>query len=96
MRKWKEDPTFTLPGLKNIIVTRWLANPFTLGAYGYRETDSDIMGITSSDLGKPLMVFGVPRVLFAGEATHDEFYSAVHGALATGAAEAMRIIDFKM
>ena len=95
MRKWKEDPTFNLPELKQIIVTRWLTNQFTLGSYGYRETDSDVAGITNSDLAKPLMVFNVPRVLFAGEAAHDEFYSAVHGAFATGAEQAMTIVEFK-
>ena len=51
------------------------------GAYGYRETDSDGLGITFSDLAEPLTYAGAPRVLFAGEATTDNYYSAVHGAV---------------
>jgi len=37
----------------------------------------------------------VPKVLFAGEATTDPYYSTVHGALDSGAREAMRIIKLK-
>jgi hypothetical protein len=51
------------------------------GAYGYRETDSDLLGITFSDLAEPLTFAGAPRVLFAGEATTDNYYSAVHSAV---------------
>ena len=39
------------------------------GGYSYREPDSDTLGITHSDLSKPLMYKGAPKVLFAGEAT---------------------------
>lgn len=35
-----------------------------------------------------------PIVQFAGEATHDHYYSTVHGAVETGWREAQRIIDF--
>jgi len=41
------------------------------------------------------MVNDVPKVLFAGEATIDEYHTAVHGALASGAREAKRILDLK-
>jgi len=44
LRKWKEDPNFNLPALKKIIVTRWFGNPYILGSYSYRQTDSDILG----------------------------------------------------
>ena len=95
MRKWKQDPTFALPELKRVIVTKWLSNPYTLGAYSYREIDSDALNITHSDLGKPLTFNNVPRVLFAGEATSEKYYTAVHGAVATGAREALRIANLK-
>jgi monoamine oxidase len=93
MRKYKKDPSFTLPALKQIIVTRWLSNEFTLGSYSFREVDSD--NIYYSDLATPVMVNDVPKVLFAGEATIDEYHTAVHGALASGAREAKRILDLK-
>ena len=37
--------------------------------------------------------FPQPVLLFAGEATHDEFYSTTHGAVFTGRREAERILD---
>ncbi len=93
MRKYKKDPSFTLPALKQIIVTRWLSNEFTLGAYSFLEVDSELLDIYNSDLAIPLVVNNVPRVLFAGEATIDEYNTAVHGALASGEREAKRILD---
>lgn len=35
----------------------------------------------------------MPIVHFAGEATHDHYYSTVHGAIETGWREAKRIAD---
>ena len=95
VRKWKQNPTFVLPALKRIIVTRWLSNPYTLGSYSYRELDSDPLDIWHSDLATPVSVNSVPKILFAGEATDDAYYSAVHGAVASGAREAQRIISRK-
>ena len=95
VRKWKQNPSFALPALKRIIVTRWLANPYTLGSYSYREVDSDTLDIWHSDLATPVSVNRVPKILFAGEATDDAYYSAVHGAVASGAREAQRIINRK-
>ena len=34
-------------------------------------------------------------ILFAGEATHDHYYSTVHGGVETGFREADRLIDFE-
>jgi hypothetical protein len=36
---------------------------------------------------------GVPRVLFAGEATTDNYYSAVHSAVASAEREVKRILE---
>ena len=95
VRKWKQNQTFVLPAVKRIIVTRWLSNPYTLGSYSYRELDSDPLDIWHSDLATPVSVNSVPKILFAGEATDDAYYSAVHGAVASGAREAQRIISRK-
>ena len=40
------------------------------------------------------MYNGAPKVLFAGEATIDEYFSAVHGAVESGAREAERLLDY--
>ena len=93
MRKYKNNPNFELPPLTRIIVTRWLSNPYTLGSYSYREVDSDSLKLSPSDLAEPLVVNNVPRVLFAGEATSDEFYTAVHGAMETAEKAAKKIVS---
>jgi hypothetical protein len=54
MRKYKSDPDFNLPALKQIMVTRWSSDPNSLGSYSYRETDSDVLKISHSDLSEPL------------------------------------------
>ena len=85
MREWEENRSFELPELKNTIVTRWLENQFTLGSYSYREVDSDPLCKSPKDLATPLKdEKGVPRVWFAGEATSEDYYTAVHGAMESG------------
>ena len=81
MKKWKNDPNFVLPQLTRVIVTRWNSNPYTMGSYSYREKDSDALKRSPSDLAEPLRVNDIPKVWFAGEATSDDFYTAVHGAM---------------
>ena len=85
MRKLNNNTSFELPQLKKTIVTKWLKNQFTLGSYSYREVDSDPLNLSPSALATPLKdEKGVPRVLFAGEATSDNYYTAVHGAMESG------------
>jgi monoamine oxidase len=38
-----------------------------------------------------LLLFQIPRIQFAGEATHEKFYSTVHGALESGIREATKL-----
>ena len=94
MRKWEKD-SFELPQLTRTIVTRWLKNPYTLGSYSYREVDSDPLNLCPSHLAEPLEVEGAPRVLFAGEATSDTHYTAVHGAMESGERAALDIVNLK-
>ena len=47
---------------------------------------------TCSDLAAPLPSEKHPHILFAGEATHDNYYSTLHAAYITGLREADRII----
>ena len=72
------QPNFDSVCFRSFTVYHFL---FFQGAYGYRETNSDGLGITFSDLAEPLTYAGAPRVLFAGEATTDNYYSTVHSAV---------------
>lgn len=52
------------------------------------------MSVWASDLAQPVCDSkGCPRLFFAGEATHDHFYSTVHGAIETGWREGNRIAE---
>jgi len=74
-----------LPAPEGYVLTRWLSDPWSRGSYSYRA-----MGGKESDrqvLAEPV----ADRLFFAGEATHEEHYGTVHGALLAGEREALRI-----
>ncbi|XP_068202521.1 uncharacterized protein [Palaemon carinicauda] len=74
----------------------WYSNPYTRGSYSFRSMNSEAMDVHASDLAEPLVdpASEIPLVCFAGEATHDCYYSTVHGALESGWREAKRLADF--
>jgi len=81
-----------IPKLKRVIQSKWKQNPYTCGSYCYvpcgtlaEEVDNMAEPILDKD-GKPI-------ILFAGEATHGQFYSSSHGALLSGKREAERILE---
>ncbi|XP_033119454.1 spermine oxidase-like [Anneissia japonica] len=95
LRKFLKDPSVPKPD--EILKTSWNTNPYFLGAYSYVAVGSS--GEDCDGLAEPLCVensnsVDVPRVLFAGEATHRTFYSTTHGALLSGEREAGRLISF--
>ena len=68
------------------VVTRWHNDTFSYGSYSYVPK-----GATANmreDLAEPVQ----NRVFFAGEATHSDYPSTVHGAYLSGEREAERII----
>ena len=74
-----------------VIQTKWFNNPLTRGSYSYVSISScsdDIDVLAEPELDDN----GSPLILFAGEATHREFYSTTHGAYLSGQREAKRII----
>jgi monoamine oxidase len=80
---------------KRILPTRWYSNPHFRGSYSFRSLTTDLLKTSARDLAQPLYnPQGKPTLLFAGEATHDHYYSTVHGAVASGFREAQRLIDF--
>ncbi|XP_049295110.1 uncharacterized protein LOC125770013 [Anopheles funestus] len=74
--------------------TSWYSNPNFRGSYTFRSMTTDLLNTSASHLAIPLTnTCGMPVVQFAGEATHDHYYSTVHGAVETGWREANRLID---
>lgn len=51
-----------------------------------------ILAFYFSDLAAPLPSEKQPRLLFAGEATHDYHYSTLHAAYMSGLREARRLV----
>ncbi|CAF0786094.1 unnamed protein product [Didymodactylos carnosus] len=90
-RKSLKNPSIPKPN--KVIRTQWFSNPCSRGSYSYVP-----VGATSrqhiKDLSRPLSVNNVPKLLFAGEATHTNYYSTVHGAYITGQQQAENLIKF--
>ncbi|KAK0057399.1 spermine oxidase [Biomphalaria pfeifferi] len=87
----------TIPKLTRVIRTSWSSNKFTKGSYSFMllgSSQEDIYSLMSPITKNLEDGNKKPVVLFAGEATHPEFYSTTHGALLTGNREAERIIQF--
>ena len=77
-----------------MIMTKWFSNPNFRGSYSYRSMESSKKNVWASDLAQPVVNSkGKTRLFFAGEATHDQWYSTVHGAVQTGWREADRMFD---
>ncbi|CAF0784118.1 unnamed protein product [Adineta ricciae] len=75
----------------NIVKSGWHTNRFVRGSYSYYSTKS-----TKKDgelLSTPYAPDGIPRIQFAGEATHEKFYSTVHGALESGIRESTKLLS---
>lgn len=72
---------------KKIFISRWTADPFTMGAYTYVP-----VGATHNDfyeIAKPLY----QQLFFAGEHTTAEYRGTVHGAYISGIREAENILQ---
>jgi len=75
----------SIPDPTDVVITRWAADPFTLGAYS---------SIPPRASGKDYDTLAAPvgdRVFFAGEATSRTYPATVHGAFLSGEREARRI-----
>ncbi|RDD44665.1 Spermine oxidase [Trichoplax sp. H2] len=81
-----------LPEPYDVIQTKWFSDPLFCGSYSYISTSScsdDVDTLAEPEVDED----GCPLILFAGEATHRNFYSTTHGAYLTGQREATRIIN---
>ncbi|MEM9284155.1 MAG: NAD(P)/FAD-dependent oxidoreductase [Verrucomicrobiota bacterium] len=74
-----------IPEPTGVQITRWKSDPFSRCAYSFPAVG--ISKHTRRDLAEPI----ADRVFFAGEATHSDYPSTVHGAYLSGLREAKEI-----
>ncbi|GLH03199.1 Protein anon-37Cs [Gryllus bimaculatus] len=84
---------YNIPQPDEIKRSTWMSNPHFHGSYSFRSMESDRLHATASQLARPVLnSSGKEVLLFAGEASHDHYYSTVHGAIETGWREADRLL----
>uniref|UniRef100_A0A914WKA4 Amine oxidase domain-containing protein n=1 Tax=Plectus sambesii TaxID=2011161 RepID=A0A914WKA4_9BILA len=82
----------TIPAPMEIYRHQWTTNPLFGGTYSYVSVAAAKTELSLNEqLAAPIVVDGVARVLFAGEATHNDVYSTVIGAYLSGRREAERL-----
>ncbi len=74
-----------VPPPRDALITRWRSDPWTHGSYSYVPAGSSYQRY--AELGAPVG----DKLFFAGEATHVEFPSTVHGAFLSGIRAARQI-----
>ncbi len=75
----------SVPPPSDALITRWRSDRWTYGSYSYVPAGSSFERY--AELGEPVG----DRLFFAGEATHDEYPSTVHGAFLSGIRAAEQI-----
>lgn len=74
-----------IPPPRDAIITRWRSDPWSQGSYSYVPVGSSYQRY--AELGEPVG----DKLFFAGEATHVEYPSTVHGAFLSGIRAARQI-----
>lgn len=83
LRRFLKDPFIPKP--KRCVCTSWSKQPYSCGSYtaiAVGASQDDIDNIAQPLYSSPHQ--SKPSVLFAGEHTHSNFYSTVHGAYLSG------------
>ncbi|KAJ3248254.1 hypothetical protein HDU78_001259 [Chytriomyces hyalinus] len=81
----------TKPIIKSMVVTRWMADPFSRGSYSHLSTGSSLSDMDA--LASPIS-FGTDKkgtLVFAGEHTIRQHFATVHGAYLSGIRAAEQI-----
>ncbi|XP_008549418.1 spermine oxidase isoform X1 [Microplitis demolitor] len=87
--------TYDIPRPINILRSQWTTDEHVMGCYSYRSLKSEQLNATASKLAEPIVgKNGNPIIMFAGEATHEHYFSTVHGAIESGEREAKRLINY--
>ncbi|XP_061398422.1 spermine oxidase [Musca vetustissima] len=85
---------FNVPDPVGFKRTQWHANANFRGSYTFRTILSDELRTGAWDLAAPVTTIqGRPVLQFAGESTHNHYYSTVHGAVESGWREAQRLLE---
>lgn len=84
-----------IPQPKATHKTKWLTHKNFLGGYTYPSMKQQVSGAKISDLADSMLTTDdVPALIFAGEATSEEFWSTANGAVDSGFRAAKEIIDY--
>lgn len=84
-----------IPKPIDFIATSWYTNKFIKMSYSHRSMETDHLKTGASELAEPILSpNGRPLLQFAGEATHNHYYSTVHGAVESGWREADRLNQY--
>ncbi|KAJ1521197.1 hypothetical protein ONE63_002887 [Megalurothrips usitatus] len=87
--------SYQIPPIQSILRSNWYSNENFKGSYSYRDLNSEQLEASASQLAAPVVNSrGEEELLFAGEATHEHYFSTVHGAIETGWREADRILTY--
>eukprot|EP00177_Eucheuma_denticulatum_P003190 GFKZ01005750.1.p1 GENE.GFKZ01005750.1~~GFKZ01005750.1.p1 ORF type:complete len:477 (+),score=40.43 GFKZ01005750.1:374-1804(+) len=78
--------------LRKLVVTNWSGNPFVRGSYSFPAVGCDANAVQT--IASPLPSVDRPLLCFAGEATHEKYFSTMHGAIESGYREADRCASF--
>ncbi|KAG9271625.1 spermine oxidase-like [Astyanax mexicanus] len=88
---------WSVPDVSKVLISRWGLDPQVLGSYTF--VPHNVNGVKEHEaLAAPIPFKNkIPeskplQVLFAGEATHVNFYTTTHGAYMSGVREAQRLI----
>ncbi|XP_050421127.1 spermine oxidase-like isoform X2 [Adelges cooleyi] len=85
---------FTIPIPDLVTRSQWGTNTHFYGSYSFHSMNTDKEGKANSLLAEPLVNSDGKNILcFGGEATHNDYFSTVHGAIETGWREADRILE---
>ena len=90
LRKFTADPALPYPA--RVMRHCWTTDPLTRGVFSYPSTRSHLTDITR--LSAPLPSCDQPRLLLAGEHTHQHYWAFLHGARLAGIEQAERVINY--
>jgi len=91
MQQFSGNPNISQ--ISKVIRHTWLTDPFSLGTWSYPSIYSTAKDYR--ELSRPLPSEEVPRLLLAGEHTHEKYWSYMHGAMLSGIEQAEKILEFK-
>lgn len=85
-----------IPPVRKCVRTKWYGNKYVRGGYSHITESCEKDDVSPRILAEPVWMTmfqndtkkSLPVILFAGEATHDDYYSTTHGAYETGIRQA--------